>query len=56
MSQNQYEIAILFSYSTLLGSMSITSERAALKPLVGNVKKCVFKHAKDEQETDCDHL
>ncbi len=32
--------------------MTITSERAALIPLVDNVKKCVFKHAKDERETE----
>lgn len=36
--------------------MTITSERAALTPLVGNVKKCVFKHVKDERETDSDYL
>lgn len=32
--------------------MSFTSERAGLTPLVGNVKKSVFKHAKDEQEKE----
>lgn len=47
---------IVFSYSTTLVSITITSETAALTPLVDNVEKCAFKRAKEERETYSDHL